>query len=60
MSQNAGVRIIIHDPNVPPLPDQDGIDLHPNMATSIAITKVENSRDGFKMRHQSIFFIIES
>lgn len=40
LSQKAGVRMIIHDPNAYPLADEYGIDLEPNTASSIAIQKV--------------------
>ncbi|XP_040583485.1 epithelial sodium channel subunit gamma-like [Lepeophtheirus salmonis] len=39
LSEKAGVRIIIHEPGDFPLPDENGIDLQPGTATSIAIQK---------------------
>ncbi len=40
LSKNAGARVVIHDPNSAALPDQTGVNLQPNTATSIAIQKV--------------------
>jgi hypothetical protein len=40
LSKSAGARIVIHDPLSPPLPDEYGLDLRPNTASSIAIQKV--------------------
>lgn len=40
LSKKAGARLIIHDTMSPPLPDEYGIDLQPNTASSIAIQKV--------------------
>ena len=44
LSKKAGARIVIHDPRSPPLPDEYGLDLRPNTASSIAIQKTEISR----------------
>ncbi len=40
LSKRAGARIVIHDPQAPPLPDEYGLDLRPNTASSISIQKV--------------------
>jgi hypothetical protein len=40
LSKNAGAKIVVHDPTLPPLPDEYGIDLQPNSASSIAIQTV--------------------
>jgi len=40
LSKNAGAKIVIHDPSLPPLADEYGIDLTPNTASSIAIQAV--------------------
>ena len=37
LSKKAGARLVIHDPAVPPLADEFGIDLQPNTASSISI-----------------------
>ena len=37
LSKQAGARIVIHDPANPPLPDEYGMDLRPNTASSIAV-----------------------
>ena len=37
LSKKAGARLVIHDPAVPPLADEYGIDLQPNTASSISI-----------------------
>lgn len=37
LSKMAGARLVIHDPSSPPLADEDGIDLQPNTASSVAI-----------------------
>lgn len=39
LSKKAGARLVIHDPNLPPLPDEYGIDLAPNTASSVALQK---------------------
>ena len=44
LSKKAGARIVIHDPRSPPLPDEYGLDLRPNTASSIAIQKTNISR----------------
>ena len=40
LSKNAGAKIVLHDPSLPPLPDEYGIDMQPNTASSIAIQTV--------------------
>jgi hypothetical protein len=41
LSKNAGAKIVIHDPTLPPLPDEYGIDMQPNTASSIAVQTVD-------------------
>ena len=43
LSKKAGARLVIHDPARLPLADENGIDLQPNTATSMAIQQVSNS-----------------
>jgi len=40
LSKNAGAKIVIHDPYLPPLPDEYGLDMQPNTASSIAVQTV--------------------
>ena len=40
LSKKAGARLIIHNPNSPPLADEYGIDLQPNTASSASIQQV--------------------
>lgn len=40
LSKNAGSKLVIHDPSLPPLPDEYGIDMQPNTASSIALQTV--------------------
>ena len=40
LSKKAGARLIIHNPNSPPLADEYGIDLQPNTASSVSIQQV--------------------
>ena len=40
LSESAGARVIVHDPNSVPLPDEFGINLQPNTATAVAVQKV--------------------
>ena len=42
LSKNAGAKIVVHDPSLPPLPDEYGIDMPPNTDSSIAIQTVTN------------------
>ena len=37
LAKKAGARITVHDPELPPLTDEYGMDLQPNTASSIAI-----------------------
>jgi hypothetical protein len=41
LSKKAGARMVLHDPYQPPLPDEYGLDLAPNTASSTAITLVK-------------------
>lgn len=40
LSKSAGAKIVVHDPDLPALPDEYGIDMQPNTASSIAIQTV--------------------
>ena len=40
LSKRAGVRLVLHDPEVPPLPEEYGLDLAPNTASSMAVQMV--------------------
>ena len=40
LSKNAGARMVLHDPEQEPLPDEDGIDLSPSSSSSISTTLV--------------------
>ena len=42
LSKRAGARIVIHDPANPPLPDEYGLDLRPNTASSISVQMVSS------------------
>ena len=42
LSKNAGARLVLHDPEREPLPDEDGIDLSPSSSSSISTTLVDN------------------
>ena len=44
LSKRAGVRLVLHDPKVPPLPEEYGLDLAPNTASSMAVQLVSTSR----------------
>ncbi len=48
LSKKAGVRVVVHDPELAPLPDEYGLDLQPNTASSISIRKVRH-RQGSQM-----------
>ena len=37
---NAGARIVIHDSELPPIPDEHGIDIQPNSANTFAVQAV--------------------
>ena len=39
-TQQAGARLVIHDPESIPLVDEHGIDLSPNALTKVAIQEV--------------------
>ena len=39
-SHSAGAKLVIHDAESPPLPDETGIDLQPNTASTLAIKQV--------------------
>jgi hypothetical protein len=45
LSKNAGTKIVIHDPSLPPLPDEYGTDMQPNTASSIAIQMVDHKKN---------------
>ena len=40
LSKRAGVRLVLHDPKTPPLPEEYGLDLAPNTANSMAVQMV--------------------
>ncbi len=40
LSKKAGIRMVLHDPYLPPLPEDNGLDLMPNTASSISIQRV--------------------
>ncbi len=40
LSKSAGVRLVVHDAELAPLPDEYGIDLQPNTASSISVKMV--------------------
>lgn len=40
LSEKAGVKIVVHDPSQPPMPDEFGIDLQPNTGSSVAVQTV--------------------
>ena len=44
LSKKAGGKIVIHDPNTPPLPNEYGLELRPNTASSIAVQKNDIKR----------------
>ena len=43
LSKKAGARMVLHGPEEPPLPDEYGLDLQPNTASSIAIQLVSQN-----------------
>ena len=43
LSKKAGARMVLHGPEEPPLPDEYGLDLQPNTASSIAIQLVSRN-----------------
>ena len=40
LSKRSGVRLVLHDPKIPPLPEEYGLDLAPNTASSISVQLV--------------------
>ena len=45
ISQTAGAKVVIDEPNTIARPDENGIDLQPNTASSISVKKVDISQD---------------
>ena len=39
----AGVRMVVHDQNEMPFPEDDGISIAPGLETSVALKKVRNN-----------------
>jgi len=37
LSRKGGVKLVVHDPESPPVPDEYGVDLAPNTATSVTL-----------------------
>ncbi len=50
ISKKAGARIVIHDPEVPALPDEYGLDMQPNSASSIAIQMNDIQRKAYPFK----------
>ena len=48
LSRNAGAKIVVHDSALPPLTDENGIDLQQTTATSIALQTVKKKHYGTK------------
>lgn len=44
LSKKAGARMVLHEPELPALPDEYGQDLQPNTASSVAIQLVSTLR----------------
>ena len=40
IADGAGVRVVVHDQRVMPLPEEDGFNVRPGAKTSVEITKV--------------------
>ena len=40
LTQNAGAKIVVHDPSLSPMLEEYAIDLQPNTVTSIAVQTV--------------------
>ena len=40
LTPNAGAKLVIHEAQNPPLPDDKGINLQPNTETTVAVQKV--------------------
>ena len=49
LTPNAGAKLVIHEAENPPLPDEKGIDLQPNTETSVAIQKVQSGASGHSL-----------
>ena len=50
LSKKAGAKIVIHDPNTTPLPNEHGLELRPNTASSIAVQKNDIKRKAFPFK----------
>ena len=44
LSKQTGAKIVVHDSRNPPLPDENGFELHPNTATFISMQKTNFKR----------------
>ena len=44
LSKRAGAKVVVHDPKTAPLPDEYGLDLQPNTASSMAVQKTDITR----------------
>ena len=44
LSKRAGARVVIHDPATAPLPDEYGLDLQPNTASSMSVQTTNITR----------------
>jgi hypothetical protein len=42
LAGTSGAKPVVHDPSLPPLLEENAIDLQPNTATSIAVQMVRN------------------
>jgi hypothetical protein len=40
LTEEAGVRVLLHEPGVTPFPYEEGFSVAPGMATSVGLTKV--------------------
>ena len=40
LSKRSGMRLVLHDPKTPPMPEEEGLDLAPNTASSVAVQMV--------------------
>ena len=40
LSEEAGVRVVLHEPGSMPFPYEEGFSISPGMATSVGLTKV--------------------
>ncbi len=43
LSKKAGARLVIHDVYHTPYPDEDGVDLQPNTASSVSVHMVSTN-----------------